>query len=82
MLASVLRSPRAIAMSVAIVRAFMQLREMLAGQRQLADKLAELESRLEDHDEAIGNLFEAIRQLIEPAAPTHGRRMGFNQVPD
>ena len=82
MLASVLRSPRAIAMSVAIVRAFMQSREMLAGQRQLADKLAELESRLEDHDEAIGNLFEAIRQLIEPAAPTHGRRMGFNQVPD
>lgn len=80
MLASVLRSPRAVAMSVAIVRAFVQLREMLAGHRQLADKLAELETKLEGHDEAIGNLFEAIRQLIEPAAPAHGRKMGFNQT--
>lgn len=82
MLASVLRSPRAVTMSVAIVRAFVQLREMLAGHRQLSGKLAELEKRLEGHDEAIGNLFEAIRQLIEPAAPTHRRKMGFNQTPD
>jgi ORF6N domain. len=82
MLASVLRSPRAVAMSVAIVRAFVQLREMLASHRQLAGKLAELEQRLEGHDEAIGNLFEAIRQLVTPDAPTHGRRMGFQQTPD
>jgi len=82
MLASVLRSPRAVTMSVAIVRAFVQLREMLAGHRQLAGKLAELEKRLEGHDEAIGNLFEAIRQLVTPDAPTHGRRMGFQQTPD
>lgn len=79
MLASVLRSPRAVAMSVAIVRAFVQLREMLAGHRQLAAKLAELERRLEGHDQAIGNLFEAIRQLVEPSAPDHGRKMGFHQ---
>lgn len=78
MLASVLRSPRAVAMSVAIVRAFVQLREMLAGHRQLAAKLAELEQRLEGHDQAIGNLFEAIRQLVTPAAPDHGRKMGFH----
>jgi hypothetical protein len=80
MLASVLRSQRAAAVSVAIVRAFVQLREMLAGHRQLAGKLAELEQRLEGHDEAIANLFEAIRQLITPDAPTHGRRMGFQQA--
>lgn len=80
MLASVLRSPRAVTMSVAIVRAFVQLREMLAGHRQLAGKLAELEKRLEGHDDAIANLFEAIRQLIERPGPTHGRRMGFNQT--
>jgi len=79
MLASVLRSPRAVAMSVAIVRAFVQLREMLAGHRQLSEKLAELEQRLEGHDQAIGNLFEAIRQLIEPDAPAHGRRIGFHE---
>ncbi len=82
MLASVLRSPRAVTMSVAIVRAFVELRELLASHRQLAGKLAELESRLEGHDEAIGNLFEAIRQLVTPDAPTHGRRMGFHQTPD
>lgn len=79
MLASVLRSPRAVAMSVAIVRAFVQLRELLAGHRQLAAKLAELEQRLEGHDQAIGNLFEAIRQLIAPPGPEHGRKMGFHQ---
>ena len=78
MLASVLRSPRAVAMSVAIVRAFVELRMMLAGHRDLAIKLAELEQRLEGHDQAIGNLFEAIRQLIEPDAPGHGRRIGFD----
>ena len=82
MLASVLRSRHAVAMSVAIVRAFVQLREMLAGQRQLAGKLAELEQRLEGHDEAIGNLFEAIRQLIEPSAPEHGRKTGFGRAND
>ncbi|MEO6995594.1 MAG: ORF6N domain-containing protein, partial [Lacunisphaera sp.] len=82
MLASVLRSQRAVAMSVAIVRAFVQLREMLAGQRQLAGKLAELEQRLEGHDEAIGNLFEAIRQLIEPSAPEHTRKIGFDHAND
>lgn len=68
-----------VAMSVVIVRAFVQLREMLAGHRQLAAKLAELERRLEGHDHAIGNLFEAIRQLVEPSAPDHGRKMGFHQ---
>lgn len=79
MLASVLHSPRAAAMSVAIVRAFVQLRELLAGHRQLAAKLAELEQRLEGHDQAIGNLFEAIRQLVEPSGLDHGRKMGFHQ---
>lgn len=80
MLASVLRSKRAVTMSVAIVRAFVQLREMLGGQRELAGKLAELEKRLEGHDDAISNLFEAIRQLIAPEALAHGRRMGFQQT--
>ncbi len=70
MLASVLRSPRAVAMSVAIVRAFVAVREMLVGNQQLSAKLAELEHRLESHDESIGNLFEAIRQLL--ASPRSG----------
>lgn len=79
MLASVLRSDRAVAVSVAIVRAFVQLRELLATHRQLAAKLAELEQRLEGHDSAIANLFEAIRQLLAPANPSHRRKIGYHQ---
>lgn len=79
MLASVLRSSRAVAMSVAIVRAFVQLREMLSGNQQLAIKLAELERKLASHDGAIGRLFEAIRQLLADPEPIHGRKIGFHR---
>jgi hypothetical protein len=78
MLASVLRSPRAVLISVAIVRAFVRLRELLAGNRRLAAKLAELEMKLEGHDAAIANLFEAIRQLLAPPDPVPRREIGFH----
>jgi hypothetical protein len=55
------------------------LREILAGHRELAAKLAELEKRLEGHDQAIGNLFEAIRQLLAPPDEPPKRRIGFHQ---
>jgi hypothetical protein len=79
MLASVLRSPRAATMSIAIVRAFMQLREYLVAHRELAIKFGELERKLEGHDRAIANLFEAIRQLIAPPGPDHDRKIGFHR---
>ncbi len=79
MLASVLHSPRAVAVSVAIIRAFVQLRELLATHRELAAKLGELERKLEGHDTAIANLFEAMRQLLAPTGPEHGRRIGFHR---
>ena len=78
MLASVLRSPRAVAVSVAIVRAFVRLRELLAGNRGLAAKMAELERKLATHDGAIRELFAAIRQLLAPATPSEKREMGFH----
>jgi hypothetical protein len=77
MLASVLRSGRATAMSIAIIRAFVQLREILATHRELSTKLSELELRIEEHDSSIANLCEAIRQLLAPAEPEHSRRIGF-----
>jgi len=77
MLASVLRSRRAAAMSIAIIRAFVQLRELLATHQELAIKLAELEQRLEGHDSAITNLFETIRQLLASPEPDHSRKIGF-----
>ncbi len=80
MLASVLRTDRAVAMSIAIVRAFVQLREILATHQELASKLAELEQRLEKHDSAIANLFEAIRQLLASPEPEHKGEIGFHSV--
>jgi hypothetical protein len=79
MLASVLRSARAVVVSVAIVRAFVQLRELLATHRELAAKLAQLERKLEGHDTAIGNLFEAIRQLLGAGEPGPKRKIGFHR---
>ena len=66
MLASVLNSSTAVQASIAVVRAFIRLRHFLATHKQLARKLAELEGRLEEHDEEITALFEAIRRLMEP----------------
>lgn len=77
MLASVLHSERAVKVSVAIIRAFVQLRDMLSTHRELAAKLAQLERKLEGHDGAIANLFEAMRQLLAPSGPKHGRKIGY-----
>lgn len=79
MLSSVLTSARAIDVNIAIMRAFVQLRHLLATNRELAAKLSELEHKLENHDEAIANLFEAMRQLLAPSDPPHGRKIGFNR---
>jgi hypothetical protein len=77
MLASVLNSPVAIEASVRVVRAFVGMREQLAAHKEFAQKLSELENRVSGHDEAIKNLFEAIRQLIEPPLPENRRQIGF-----
>jgi hypothetical protein len=69
MLSSVLRSGRAVQVNVAIMRAFVQLRQVLSSHLELAHKLGELERRIEGHDTAIRSLFEAIRQLMAPPAP-------------
>jgi ORF6N domain len=66
MLSSVLRSRQAIQVNVAIMRAFVRLREMLSLHKELARKLSELEQKIEGHDIAIQSLFEAIRQLMSP----------------
>jgi hypothetical protein len=79
MVASVLRSPQAARVSVALIRAFVQLRELLSAHRELSAKLAELEKKLEGHDAAIGNLFETMRQLLASPEPEHGRKIGFNR---
>ncbi len=76
MAASVLSTPRAIETSVLVVRAFVRLREMVATHREMARKLAELEQRLEDHDEKIEAIFKAIRQLMAPPEKER-KKIGF-----
>lgn len=76
MAASVLNTHRAIEVSVYVVRAFVKLRQVLRTHKQLARKLAELEKRIEGHDEEIMALFEAIRQLMEPPEKP-AKRIGF-----
>jgi phage regulator Rha-like protein len=77
MLSSVLRSKRAVQVNIAIMRAFVKLREILSTHRELRQKLAELERKLARHDGHIRSLFEAIRQLMEPVRPKP-RRIGFH----
>jgi hypothetical protein len=65
MLASVLNSPRAIEASIYVVRAFVLLRGVLASHKDLAQKLEELESKIEGHSEQIRDIIEAINQLVQ-----------------
>jgi hypothetical protein len=78
MLAAVLKSQRAVEVSVFVVEAFVRMRRMLADQRQFALKLAELETKLAAHDEDFQVVFDALRRLMQPLEPHPGkRRIGF-----
>ncbi len=79
MAATVLNSPKAVEMSVFVVRAFVKLREMLANNRQLASKIEELEKRLETHDTAIQELIDAIKEMMTPPEGPR-KKIGF-QLP-
>ncbi len=72
MLSGVLHSDRAIRVNIAIMRAFVKLREMAGAHKALASKLAELERTVASHDGHIRSLFDAIRELMTPARPKHG----------
>ena len=79
MAATLLNSPRAVHMSVYVVRAFVQLREFVASNKELARQLRALEQRLEkkigSHDQAIAGSIDTLRQLMSPARSK--RRIGF-----
>ena len=78
MLSSVLNSERAIDVNVAIMRAFVRLREILATHKDLAGKLDALERKMGECDEKFRIVFDAIRQLMTPPPePAKKRRIGF-----
>jgi hypothetical protein len=78
MAASVLNTPRAIDVSVYVVRAFVKLRQWLSTHKELAGKLAELERKMGSHDAAIQSLMTAIRRLMEPPPAPPRSRIGFH----
>ncbi|HLX12404.1 MAG TPA: ORF6N domain-containing protein [Bacteroidota bacterium] len=76
MLATVLKSDRAIRMSILIVKTFVRLREIIASHKELSEKFQLLENRLEKHDQDIQAIVEAIRRLLEPPEKP-SRSIGF-----
>ena len=76
MLSGILSSPRAVQMNIAIMRAFVKLREILSTHKELVLQLRKLEMKVENHDKEIRAIFEAIRQLM--AVPEKPKRpIGF-----
>lgn len=77
MISSVLKSERAAKVNIAIMRAFVKLREVLGTNRELARKFSDLEKRVGKHDEEIAAIIDAIRQLMAPSEKPK-REIGFH----
>jgi uncharacterized membrane protein len=77
MLSGVLNSERAVKVNVAIMRAFVKLRQMIDTNRELAQKFSELERRVGKHDDEIAAILEAIRRLMTPPEKPR-RKIGFH----
>lgn len=77
MAATILNSPRAIQVSVFVVRAFVRLRQFLADNKGFARRLGVQEKQLASHDQAIAGLVNTIRTLMAPPEPARRRPIGF-----
>ncbi len=77
MLSSILRSKRAIQVNIAIMRAFVKLRQILSAHKKLRFALEELEKKVEKHDTEIRDIFQAIRNLMPELENKKRRVIGF-----
>jgi hypothetical protein len=77
MLSSVLRSPRAVAVNIAIVRTFIKLRQLLATHEEIGHRLDHLEWRESERDGKVKYVLDTIRRLIQEPEPEPKRRIGF-----
>jgi ORF6N domain len=89
MAANVLNSPAAVRMSVFVVRAFVQMRDLLGGTKELAKQLADLEkkltARLDVHESVIVNVLRRVMDILDPPPPPPApprRRIGFQVEPE
>ncbi len=80
MLSSVLRSPRAVEVNIAIMRTFVQLRRLMDSNALLAEKIEALEEKYADHDQQFQLVFDAIKQLIATPVPPP-KELGFHTLP-
>jgi hypothetical protein len=77
--ANVLKSKRAVAMSVYVIRAFIQMREQIAANSAIQKRLGEIDRKLLDHDEALVILWNQLKPLLAPPRPpSPRRRIGFH----
>ena len=82
MAATVLNSPEAVAMSVFVVRAFMQMREQLAANAAILKRLAEIDKTLLEHDSALRIIWTKLQPLLAPPPEPPRRRIGFQVDPE
>lgn len=78
MVIPIVKSTHAIAVNIEIMRAFVRMRELLASNKELAQKLAELERKVDSHDQTIVGILKAIRELMHTPAPKK-RPIGFTR---
>jgi ORF6N domain len=78
MAANVLRSSRAIQMSVFVIRAFVRLREQVAANRAILQRLAEIDATLLQHDSALRDIYRKLLPLLQPLPDPPKRRIGFH----
>jgi hypothetical protein len=77
MAANVLNSPEAVAMSVYVVRAFVQMRERLVANAAILKRLAEIDKTLLEHDQTLRIVWQKLQPLLQPPPETPRRRIGF-----
>jgi len=77
MLGNVLKSDRAVEVSLMVVRTFVHLRELVSTHKELSQKFDQLERKVGAHDKALAEIINAIRQLMAPSEPNRKRRIGF-----
>lgn len=78
MAAMLLRSPRAVAMSVYVVRAFVRMREELLSHTVVTKRLAQIDKKLLEHDVVLQDVIEKLLPLLTPTEHPPKRKIGFN----
>src|SRR5260370_26641648 len=79
--ANILRSDRAIAMSVYVIRAFIELRERIAANTAILKRLAEIDKALLEHDTALQDIYQKLLPLLAPPPEPPRRQIGFSAPP-